>query len=127
MKILVADDDGILVSQLTGRLKSKGFDVAVAYDAMQATKEVQKGAPDAIVLDISMPGGTGHQVLKRLKNSPSSARIPVVVISANEDPDMEQIVRSEGANGFLGKPVDFDILYGALCRLLGRDAGMATA
>ena len=127
MKILVADDDGILVSQLSGRLKSKGFEVAVAYDAMQATKAALKESPDAIVLDIGMPGGTGHEVLRRLKNSPSSSRIPVVVISANEDPDMEQMVRSEGANGFFGKPVDFDVLYRALCRLLPRKPAAATA
>ena len=68
-KILVADDSRFQVTLLTKALQEKGFEVVAAQDAMQAGMVALRSAPDAIVLDINMPGGSGIEVLKRLRQS----------------------------------------------------------
>jgi len=65
MSILVADDSRFQVALLTKALREKGFEVVAAQDAMQAGMVALRTAPDAIVLDINMPGCSGIEVLKR--------------------------------------------------------------
>jgi DNA-binding response OmpR family regulator len=113
-KILVADDSRFQVALLTKALQEKGFEVVVAQDAMQAGMVALRTAPDAIVLDINMPGGSGIDVLKRLKRSTKTQRIPVVVVSGSGDSDIRQIALDLGVADFLTKPVDLD----QLCRTL---------
>jgi CheY-like chemotaxis protein len=79
-KILVADDSRFQVALLTAALEQRGFEVVVALDGMQAGMVALRTSPDAIVLDINMPGGSGIEVLKRLKRSTKTQRIPVVVV-----------------------------------------------
>ena len=80
-------------------------------------------APDAIVLDINMPGGSGIEVLKRLKRSTKTHRIPIVVVSGSDDPEVRQAAMELGVTDFLTKPVDLDqlckILSGVLATLRG--------
>ena len=71
----------------------------------------------AIVLDINMPGGTGIEVLKRLRISDKTRHIPVVV-SGRSEPNIETSVKDLGAHDFLNKPVDPDQLCEMLSRLL---------
>lgn len=118
MKVLIADDDRVYATQLSGRLKSLGFDVAVAADALQASTAVLRNPPDVVLLDIGMPGGTGTEVLKRLKGSPMTWRIPIVVVSGNEDPEVEKTVRALGVEGYFRKPADFAELHEAIVQLL---------
>jgi two-component system, OmpR family, KDP operon response regulator KdpE len=117
MKVLVADDDRVHVTQLAGRLKALGHDVLTAYDALQASAAVLRNSPDVIVLDIGMPGGTGVEVLRRLKSSPMTWRIPIVIVSGNEDPEVEKEVRSLGVEDYLRKPADFAKVEEALSRV----------
>jgi CheY-like chemotaxis protein len=113
-KILVADDSRFQIALLSKALSEKGFEVVVAEDAMQAGMIALRTAPDAIVLDINMPGGSGIEVLKRLRRSTKTKRIPVVVVSGSEDADVRQVAMELGVADFLSKPVDVD----QLCRVL---------
>jgi DNA-binding response OmpR family regulator len=119
MKILIADDDPVYVRLVSSRLTAKGIEVVTAYDAMQAWMTTMRSQPDAIILDINMPAGTGHEFLKRLRMMPKTAHIPVVVVSGSIRPEERSKVISIGADEYLPKPVDFDQLYRALWRLLG--------
>lgn len=119
MRILIADDDRVLVTKLAAHLKKFGFEVCVAYDALAASTALFRESPDAILLDIGMPAGTGMEVLRRLRKSPKGAFVPVVVITGTEDPELEEAARSEGAVEFFHKPVDFDRLREVLYRVLG--------
>jgi two-component system cell cycle response regulator len=115
MKILVADDDRVVVELIAGLLREKGHEVIPVYDAMQAVMfAVRQPAPDAILLDIAMPGGTGLVAIRRLRASRNTAHIPLIVVSGTKDPGMPDRVRALGADAFLGKPVD----YVALCHAL---------
>ena len=117
-KILVADDSRFQVALLASALEQKGFEVVVALDAMQAGMVALRTSPDAIVLDINMPGGSGIEVLKRLKRSTKTQRIPVVVVSGSDDLDVRQIAMELGVTDFLTKPVDLDQLCGTLSGLM---------
>jgi DNA-binding response OmpR family regulator len=117
-KILVADDSRFQVALLTAALEQRGFEVVVALDAMQAGMVALRTSPDAIVLDINMPGGSGIEVLKRLKRSTKTQRIPVVVVSGSDDLDVRQIAMELGVADFLTKPVDLDQLCGTLSGLM---------
>lgn len=117
-RTILADDDRVLAQLLSSRLAKVNYRVVVSYDAMHAFMAAMKLAPAAVILDINMPGGTGLEVLKRLKSSSKTNLIPVIVLSGSLDPADVQKVIDMGADEFLGKPPDFECLEGALTRLL---------
>ena len=122
MTILIADDDRVLTEVLSRRLKKAGYKVVVVYDAMQCIMTALRNPPDAILLDVNMPGGTGLQVLRQLKNSIKTIHIPIIVISGSIDPEMAATVTSFGADEFMAKPPDYAQLERSLARLLGTTA-----
>jgi CheY-like chemotaxis protein len=113
-KILVADDSRFQVALLTNALQENGFEVVVAQDACQAGMVARRTAPDAIVLDINMPGGSGIEVLKRLRHSTKTQGIPVVVATGSSDSGVREAAMELGVVNFLTKPVDLN----QLCRIL---------
>jgi DNA-binding response OmpR family regulator len=70
------------------------------------------------LLDVMMPGGTGFDVLKRLRSNAATARIPVVAMSASTDPALTQKVQELGAGAFLLKPMGLDEVAATLRRVL---------
>jgi len=121
-RVLIADDDRILTQMLSSRLQALGWTVDVALDAMQAVMFTRQHAPDIIVLDIAMPGGTGRQALHSLKASSKLRGVPVIVLSGSIDPTEEAKIVALGAVEFLRKPIDPDALDARLRAVLGDDA-----
>jgi CheY-like chemotaxis protein len=97
MKILIADDDKALVHMLASKLSERGFEIFAAYDAIQAWMAVMRYVPDAVVLDVSMPGGTGIEVLRKLKQFPKTSAIPSVIISGLTETSLAEKARALGA------------------------------
>jgi len=118
--VLLADDDKVQTLMLSSLLRAKGYRVDSAYDATQTFTSAIRTRPDAIVLDIQMPGGTGMLVLEHLKSSSKTSQIPVIVLSGSVDPNAEASVRQLGADVYLSKPVNVDELLGTLARVLGQ-------
>ena len=119
MRLLIADDDRALSALLSTRLRALGWTVDVAHDAMQALMFAVRSAPDVIMLDIAMPGGTGIEALKKLKRSAKTMQIPIVVLSGSIEPEEEPRVLGLGAVAFLRKPPDIDALNELLLKLVG--------
>ena len=119
MTILIADDDRGLVLLLSRHLLKRGFEVAGADDAMQASVTAMRKSIDAVILDINMPAGTGYEVLKRMRSNPKSSLIPVIVLTGSIQPSEEEKVKAMGADAFLQKPVDLAQLDSVIARLLG--------
>jgi two-component system cell cycle response regulator len=117
--ILVVDDDPVTVQILSSHLRERGFNVAAAADAMQAVMYSLRGPLSAIFLDIKLPGGTGLDVLKKLKSSMKTTHIPVIIITGLDDPELPQKARELGADEFLRKPLDLPKITQVLKRLLG--------
>jgi len=118
-KVLIADDSRFQRQVLASILLPKKFEVLFAVDAMQTFMMALRSSPDIILLDINMPGGTGIEVLKRLRVSNKTQQIPVIVISSEESATTESNVRDLGAVEFLHKPVDEQKLIEAVNCALG--------
>jgi two-component system, OmpR family, KDP operon response regulator KdpE len=126
-RILIAEDDPVMASTLSGALKSRGYGVVLARDAMQAVMFAVQQQPNVILLDINMPAGTGHGALKRLQASARTSSIPVLVVSGSTDLTLPATVRAEGAKGFFRKPLDLDALCARLEELLPSAARSASS
>jgi two-component system, cell cycle response regulator len=119
MKVLIADDDPDFVALLKTFLAERGWGTTVARDALQASMVARRDMPDAVVLDINMPGGSGIRALKQLKSSPRFGRIPIVVVSARDDEQLPRTVTELGAAAFLQKPVALPDIHNLLVQLVG--------
>lgn len=120
MRVLIADDDPVVAQVVRAGLRTMGWEVEVAADAMQAVMFATRSPPEAIILDFNMPGGTGLTALERLQASMKTRYVPVLVLSATQDPTVRSRAEALGAGGFLSKPVDIAFLHTELCRIVGR-------
>lgn len=118
MKILVADDDPVIVTLLGTGLRKRGFEVDVANDTMQVVMKAMRGEPDAIVLDINMPGGTGIAALQRLKQSIKTNMIPVLAITGSATEEVQNEALALGAVDCIEKPIDIEDLSQRLTSLI---------
>lgn len=125
-RVLIADDSRFQVQMLASWLTPTGFEVISAVDALQTWMSALRSHPDVILLDINMPGGTGIEVLKRLRMSNKTQHIPVIVISGETNPEIEATARSLGAAEFLHKPVEQEQLRQSVNRALNKHAQAAT-
>ncbi len=116
--VLIADDDQVFRQLLARFLTEHGFKVTIASDGMQASMMAMRNTPDAIILDIRMPAGSGLEVLKRLRNSQKTAQIPVLAVSADLDGNLPFEAKMLGAVTFISKPIDLDGVYQTLCKVL---------
>jgi twitching motility two-component system response regulator PilH len=117
--ILIVDDNADTRLILSARLKANHYHTVFAADALQAMSVAQKERPDAILLDLGLPGGNGLMVLQRLKANTALSAIPVIIVTA-EDPQVAEARTSEaGAVAFLQKPVDQDKLMAAVQQVVG--------
>lgn len=89
-KILIVDDENVIVEVLRDLLQENGYQVITAMDGMQATMQAVKYKPDLVLLDISMPAGGGVAVYNRLKQSPDTQTIPVVFLTAMPPANLAQ-------------------------------------
>lgn len=105
-KILLVEDDKDTVRAMVVRLRSQGYNLAVATDAISAISTARKEKPDLIVLDLGMPGGDGFVVMQRLKSIYDLMLVPILVVSARDPLMNEERALAEGAEAFLQKPVD---------------------
>lgn len=112
--ILVCEDDRVMSHLISSRLTGAGAQVQIAYDAMQAIMLALRQPPDAVILDINMPGGSGVQVLRRLKSSTKTSLVPVIVVSSSIDPAQQQETMALGAAKFFTKPPNIEALLAYL-------------
>lgn len=119
-KILVCDDDELLVDLLEYRLTARGFEVIVARDGLQAVSMADEQKPDAIILDMMMPGLDGNRVLNHLRSNDATAKIPVVMLTARKNEQDIVGALELGANDYLVKPFIPEELITRLSRLLDK-------
>jgi DNA-binding response OmpR family regulator len=102
--VLLVEDEEPLRRVLRDLLEREGFTVVEAADGVEALDEVDRSAPDVLVLDLNLPRLDGYGVLSHLRARPSTAKLPVIVLTAKGDEDNEVRVFENGANDFLTKP-----------------------
>jgi CheY-like chemotaxis protein len=105
IKVLVVDDSRTVVYSLRTVLEQDGYYVMEAYDGMTAIELAKAHQPDIILMDVIMPGLNGFQATRKIRKDPSTHSIPIIIISATEQPTEQFWLTKLGANDFLGKPV----------------------
>lgn len=117
-RILIVEDDPVGRHVVHTFLRQQGFDTLLAGDATAALTEARK-QPDAIILDLGLPAGGGFTFLQRLKQFPSLAVIPVLVVSGHERATHEGKAFELGANAYLQKPASNELILAEIEKLLG--------
>ncbi|HEU5305081.1 MAG TPA: type II/IV secretion system protein, partial [Gemmatimonadales bacterium] len=118
--VLLVEDEDQLRRVMKDLLQREGYNVAEARDGIQALDEVDRHAPDVIILDLNLPGIDGYSVLAQLRSRPATRKIPVMVLTAKGDEDNEVRVFELGADDFVTKPFRARSLTARLEAVLGR-------
>ncbi|HTD85935.1 MAG: response regulator transcription factor [Alphaproteobacteria bacterium] len=110
-KVLCIEDDRETAALIAEELVERGFEVSVAHDGRAGFAAILKNMPDLVLSDISMPVMSGFEVLERLTAlEPRFAKMPFVFLTALTDRDNELKGRQLGADDYVTKPIDFDVL-----------------
>ena len=130
-KILVVDDNPVVLRALSLKLKSAGYDVLMAMDGSEAVSAARRQQPDLIVLDISFPpdvahgGGVpwdGFLIMEWLRRLDEAKTIPIIVITGGDPAVYKDKALASGAVSFFQKPVDNTELVNTIHKILGDSA-----
>jgi DNA-binding response OmpR family regulator len=118
--VLVADDDPDILDLVRYRLERSGYTVATATDGAEAVRLASELTPALAVLDVMMPGLTGFEVTRRLREGSATSRIPVILLTARAQEADVQEGFAAGADDYLRKPFSPRELSARVQAVLGR-------
>lgn len=122
-RVIVIADDSISVRKFVGRMLEKaGYRVKLASDGLEAAELVAQHGCHLIITDLEMPRMTGYELMAQLRQSPSTRRIPVMVVTSRAGEKHRDRAVKEGAATFLTKPVQEEQLISAVEQLIGAQA-----
>lgn len=106
-RILIIDDDLVSLAMTGDMLREADYEVETADSALAANEHIYGPTqPDVILMDVMMPFLDGDKKVELLRKREASKNIPVILISAKPEGELEMIARNSGADGFLTKPLD---------------------
>jgi cyclic di-GMP phosphodiesterase len=117
-RILVIDDNPDIMLLMQELLATRGYDVVAVPDAVQAEAEVHRQTPDLILSDVIMPGKSGYELCRELKDNPATRLIPFVLITGLTDREDRLKGIECGADDFLNKPIYAEELFARVKSLL---------
>ncbi|MBN2122691.1 MAG: response regulator [Deltaproteobacteria bacterium] len=121
--ILVVDDDPDLVETVAMMLESKGCEVGMAYDGIEAEESIRERRPDLVILDIMMPRKDGYVLCGEMKAKEETRNIPVILLTAvGEAVPSTRYTHADGmsteADDYIPKPIDTESLWEVVSNLL---------
>src|ERR1700722_15308259 len=126
--ILVVDDNEIVIKTISLKLQGAGYKVLSAMDGTEAVSMVRKESPDLILLDLTFPPEImgipwdGFRIMEWFGRLENAKKIPILVITGNEDPKTRERATQAGAVSFFPKPLDHDKLLKVIRETLGERA-----
>src|SRR5271165_6073782 len=122
-RILCIEDDRESAALIAEELEDRGYDVSIAHDGREGFAAILKDAPDLVLSDVSMPVMSGFELLERLTSLvPRFGNMPFVFLTALTDRNNELKGRQLGADDYVTKPIDFDVLDTIITARLARVA-----
>jgi DNA-binding response OmpR family regulator len=121
-KILLVDDEKDLVRSVSFRLEDAGYEVVVAWDGQEALDKAKKEAPDLIILDLMLPKMNGYKVCGLLKADSRYNRIPIIMFTARAQEADRRMSEEVGADAYVTKPFEPEILFAKIEELLAKEA-----
>ena len=122
-RVIVVADDSISVRKFVGRMLEKnGYRVKLAADGLEAAEIVAQVGCHLVITDLEMPRMTGYELMAQLRQSPTTKRMPVMVVTSRAGAKHRDRALKEGATAFLTKPVQEDQLLAAVAQLIGTEA-----
>jgi two-component system cell cycle response regulator DivK len=118
-RVVLVVEDVELNRDLLMQLLEDDFDVLVAVDGAQAVEMARSEQPDIVLMDLSLPVMSGWEATSTLKADPELRHIPVIAVTAHAMPGDERRAREAGADDYLTKPIDEDLLFAKLIEHLG--------
>ena len=115
---MIVEDDADSQYVYKAYLEHKGFEVVGAQTGEEGLRLAREGHPDAILMDISMPGMDGWEITRRLKADAATREIPVIAITAHAFPEDREKSREVGCEAFLTKPCDPGDVLAEILRVL---------
>jgi CheY-like chemotaxis protein len=118
-KILLVEDNEMNRDMLSRRLERSGFEVLIAVNGQEGVDLATSATPDIILMDMSLPVLDGWEATRRVKGNPSTAKIPVIALTAHAMVQDKEKAMAAGCNDFDTKPVELPRLLGKINALLG--------
>lgn len=119
----VIDDNRMIANSLVQMLGLLGYEAYAAYGSLPAMQILSYNVPDLILLDIHLQGVNGVDICKFIRKDARLVKVPILAISSDTQPELISGMRAAGANGFLPKPVQFELLEQAI-QAAERDAAL---
>jgi DNA-binding response OmpR family regulator len=120
-QILVVDDEPDILEFLQVILEEEGYEVVTSQKGEILEQRHNGGLPHLIVLDVLLSGKDGREIVKYLKSQEETKAVPIIIFSAH--PSAEETARAAGADDFLAKPFDIEVLLAKIAHLLSSDDG----
>ncbi|MDH5785681.1 MAG: response regulator [Chromatiales bacterium] len=119
-RILIVDDSKIIHVMLNRALLEAGYETLSAYDGESGLEMIESERPSLVLMDVVMPGMTGFQATRAIRKhaDPEIAKLPVLIISGNAQPTEQHWCEKIGADGFLAKPFDNNVMFDHIEALL---------
>jgi len=121
-RILIAEDNAVNRELLRELLETHGHIVTEACNGEEALRLLDDSRPDILLLDLGMPVLDGYQTIRRIREKPSLAGLPVLAVTAYAMQGDKERILSSGFDGYMSKPIDPKLLYQELDRLLSKKA-----
>lgn len=118
--ILIVDDNETNRQLLVDLLKPMGYRLSEAIDGKAAIASVRDGHPDIVLMDINMPIMDGLTATRELRKDPMFRELPVVIVTAYNEPTYRRQAAEAGCSAYIKKPVDIPRLYGVIEELIPR-------
>lgn len=124
IKLLVIDDDAAVTDLLSLLLKSQGFEVFATNNSADGLSMIRELQPDLVVLDLMMPEMDGWEVCRSVRQF---SQVPIIILSALNDPSMIASVLDVGADDYLTKPTPSRVLVAHINRLAKRNGNLRSS
>lgn len=116
--ILIIDDQIDLLSSLVAIFELEGYEATDKSNGLAGLDEARRAPPDLVISDINLPQLSGLDIARQLRTNPQTMHIPIIMITADPNPDLDHLSMAAGANHLLRKPFNVDELLNVVRQLL---------